>query len=255
MALPENDNGREHQGPVIRDKRRIDPETGELRTPEGAAPESGAAAQAPAGESAPPGEPRVDESAGGEADLAGADALRAELDERVNDLKRVHAEYANYRRRVERDRAAVREQAVAQVVGELLPVLDDIGRAREHDELTGGFKSVGESLESLVGKLGLKKYGEKGDEFDPNVHEALTLVPTPGVTVPTVIEVFQPGYLVGERVLRPARVVVAGPSDEEPPPAPDADADAVDAAEAAEPATEAETAADERPADGDGPRK
>ncbi|MFC7326329.1 nucleotide exchange factor GrpE [Marinactinospora rubrisoli] len=263
MALPENDNGREHQGPVIRDKRRIDPDTGELRTPEGAAAAEGAAEQAPAGESAPPREPRADESAGGVADRKELEALRAELEERVHDLKRVQAEYANYRRRVERDRVAVREQAVAQVVGELLPILDDIGRAREHDELTGGFKSVGESLEALVGKLGLKKYAEKGDEFDPNVHEALTLVPTPGVTVPTVIEVFQPGYLVGDRVLRPARVVVAGPSDEEAETG-TAEAESVEAEVpadgpvAGEPAAAEDAAAEnatrERPADGDEPR-
>ncbi|GAB3206672.1 nucleotide exchange factor GrpE [Marinactinospora thermotolerans] len=203
MALPDNDNGREQQGPVIRDKRRIDPETGELRTPEGAAePSPDSPAQETAEEAAP------------SADGAEIAELRAQLEERTNDLKRLQAEYANYRKRVDRDRIAVREQATAQVMSELLPVLDDIGRAREHNELTGGFKSVGESLESLVTKLGLKKYGEKGDEFDPNVHEALTLVPSPEVSVPTVIEVFQPGYLVGERVLRPARVVVAGPTEE-----------------------------------------
>ena len=113
----------------------------------------------------------------------------------------------------------------------VLPILDDIGRAREHDELNGGFKSVGESLEALVTKLGLKKYGESGDEFDPNVHEALTMVPSADVTVPTVIEVFQPGYLIGERVLRPARVVVAGPGEENV----ETPGEAVAGAEAAEP--------------------
>ncbi|ASU82070.1 nucleotide exchange factor GrpE [Nocardiopsis gilva YIM 90087] len=205
MALPENENGHEQQGPVIRDKRRIDPETGELRTPEAAeaaapdAAESAGTAEAPAAEAS-------------SAELAEAKQQAAEL---LNDLKRLQAEYANYRKRVERDRAAVREQGLAQVLGELLPILDDIGRAREHDELNGGFKSVGEALESAVTKLGLKKYGEKDDEFDPTVHEALTMVPMPGVTTPTVIEVFQPGYVIGERVIRPARVVVAGPAEDE----------------------------------------
>ncbi|GAA3728585.1 molecular chaperone GrpE [Spinactinospora alkalitolerans] len=209
MASPENENGEERQGPVIRDKRRIDPETGELRTPEGAAePAPGSEADAVEPEEAEETEVTVVD----DAELA---LLREQLNDRTNDLKRLQAEYANYRKRVDRDRTAVREQALAQVMGELLPVLDDIGRAREHDELAGGFKSVGESLESLVAKLGLKKYAEKGDEFDPNVHEALTMVPSPEVSVPTVIEVFQPGYLVGERVLRPARVVVAGPDEEE----------------------------------------
>ncbi|MFD0772863.1 nucleotide exchange factor GrpE [Streptomonospora algeriensis] len=208
MALPENDNGEEQQGPVVRDRRRIDPETGELRTPEGvedAAPDT-ADTPADAGE-----EPVVvDESAeGGELLKA-----REQVAELTSDLKRIQAEYANYRKRVERDRTALREQVTAQVVGDLLPILDDIGRAREHDELTGGFKSVGEALEGLVTKLGLRKYGEQGDEFDPNVHEALTMVPSPDATVPTVVEVFQPGYTIGERVLRPARVVVAGPGDD-----------------------------------------
>lgn len=211
MALPENDNGEEQQGPVIRDRRRIDPETGELRTPEedgGTAPDS---PETPVDAGDAGEEPVViDETAeGGELLKA-----REQVAELTSDLKRTQAEYANYRKRVERDRAALREQVTAQVVGDLLPILDDIGRAREHDELNGGFKSVGESLEALVTKLGLRKYGDQGDEFDPNVHEALTMVPSPDATVPTVIEVFQPGYTIGERVLRPARVVVAGPGDD-----------------------------------------
>ncbi|QBI52086.1 nucleotide exchange factor GrpE [Streptomonospora litoralis] len=222
MALPENENGEEQQGPVVRDRRRIDPETGELRTPEGAAGAEGVAPDSPEAdvEVVEEEEPVVVDGAAEEGELLKA---REHVVELTNDLKRIQAEYANYRKRVERDRVAVREQAMAQVVGELLPIIDDIGRAREHDELTGGFKSVGESLEALVTKLGLKKYGEQGDEFDPNVHEALTMVPSPDATVPTVIEVFQPGYTIGERVLRPARVVVAGPGD-----------DAAEAAESAE---------------------
>ncbi|MDA2813306.1 nucleotide exchange factor GrpE [Nocardiopsis sp. RSe5-2] len=213
MALPDYENGEAGEGPVIRDKRRVDPETGELRTPDGAAPEQEADA------------PAEEEAAG----APGADQRVTEL---TNDLKRLQAEYANYRKRVDRDRAAVKEQAVAQVAGELLPILDDIGRAREHDELTGGFKSVGEALESVVVRLGLTKYGESGDAFDPTVHEALTMVPQPGVEAPTVIEVFQPGYLIGERVLRPARVVVAGPAEE-------ADGDGEGSAEESAPAAEA----------------
>src|SRR5690625_1965391 len=211
MALPENENGEEQQGPVIRDKRRIDPETGELRTPEGAAPDS----PEPEVEVVEIDDEEpviVDEAAeGGELLKA-----REQVAELTNDLKRTQAEYANYRKRVERDRVAVREAATAKVVGELLPILDDIGRAREHDELTGGFKAVGESLETTAAKLGLEKYTEKGDEFDPNVHEALTLVPVPNISVQTVIEVFQPGYRIGEKVLRPARVVVGDPQEEAP---------------------------------------
>jgi len=139
--------------------------------------------------------------------------VAAKLAERTTDLQRVQAEYANYRKRVERDRVAVREHALASVVTELLPVLDDIGRAREHDELTGGFKAVAESLESAVSKLGLSTFGEAGEPFDPNVHEALMHSYSPDVTEPTCVQILQPGYKVGERILRPARVAVAEPTD------------------------------------------
>src|SRR5206468_8979343 len=101
------------------------------------------------------------------------EAAEQQLAERTADLQRVTAEYANYRKRVERDRAAVREQALANVLYGLVPVLDDIGRAREHGELAGGFKSVADSLETTVTKLGLERFGENGEPFDPKVHEAL----------------------------------------------------------------------------------
>ena len=93
---------------------------------------------------------------------------------------------------------------------ELLPILDDIERAREHGELTGAFKTMGESLESTLTKLGLEKFGVANEPFDPNMHEALASEEVEGVTEPTVIAVFQPGYRQGERILRPARVSVAG---------------------------------------------
>lgn len=210
---PDTGDGDENQGPVIRDNRKVDPETGEVRNPEGASAE-----EAEATEEEPevveaeiedvPEIPDTPESVVTEA--INADERVIEL---TNDIKRVQAEYSNYRKRVERDRVAVREVATAQVVGELLPILDDIGRARDHDELNGGFKAVGEALEATATKLGLEKYGEQGDEFDPNVHEALTLVPVPNISVQSVIEVFQPGYRMGERVLRPARVVVGEPME------------------------------------------
>ena len=98
-----------------------------------------------------------------------------------------------------------------QVLSELLPVLDDIGRARDHDELTGGFKSVAESLEAVTGKLGLEKFGERSEPFDPTVHEALMHSYSADVTETSVADVLQPGYRIGERVLRPARVAVAEP--------------------------------------------
>ncbi len=136
------------------------------------------------------------------------------LAERTADLQRLQAEYANYRKRVERDRIAVREQALANVLNELLPVLDDIGRAREHGELSGGFKSVAESLESIVAKLGLTSYGENGDVFDPTLHEALMHEYSDEVTEPTCVRILQPGYRVGDRIIRPARVAVAEPTGE-----------------------------------------
>jgi len=138
--------------------------------------------------------------------------LREQLADRTADLQRIQAEYANYRKRVDRDRTAVRELALANVLTELLPALDAIGQARQHDELSGGFKSVAESLESAVSKLGLVTYGEPGEPFDPKIHEALAHSYSPDVTEVTCAEIFQPGYKVGDRILRPARVLVAEPA-------------------------------------------
>jgi molecular chaperone GrpE len=138
--------------------------------------------------------------------------LQTQLAERTADLQRLQAEYANYRKRVDRDRATVREHAVAATLSELLPVLDAIGQAREHGELSGGFKSVADSLQAAVGKLGLVSYGQRGDAFDPKIHEALTHTYSADVTEDTCVEIFQPGYKVGERILRPARVAVAAPA-------------------------------------------
>ena len=138
--------------------------------------------------------------------------LRTELAERTADLQRLQAEYANYRKRVDRDRATVREYAIAGVLTELLTVLDAIGQARDHGELSGGFKSVADSLQAALGKLGLVAYGQRGDAFDPKIHEALTHSYSPDVTEDTCVEILQPGYKVGERILRPARVAVAEPA-------------------------------------------
>lgn len=137
--------------------------------------------------------------------------VRGQLAERTADLQRLQAEYQNYRRRVERDRIAVREIAIANLLGELLPVLDDIGRAREHGELLGGFKSVGESVETVVAKLGLQQFGKEGEPFDPLVHEALMHSYSPDVSETTCVQILQPGYRIGERTIRPARVAVAEP--------------------------------------------
>ena len=186
--------------PVIRDKRRIDPDTGAVR------PDvlSGITDAVP-GAAGPTMTPPM--TVGGPND----GAAEAELAERTADLQRVQAEYANYRKRVERDRESVRQLAEIGVLSGLLPVLDDIGRAREHGELVGGFKVVAESLEATLNKLGLQAFGADGDPFDPNVHEALMHEYSAEVTEPTCVAVLQPGYRVGERVVRPARVRVAEP--------------------------------------------
>jgi molecular chaperone GrpE len=186
----------EQQGPIVRDKRRIDPTTGALREPAASQP-------APS-----PGVP--DSPADGLGDDV-AEELTRQIAERTADLQRVQAEYANYRRRVDRDREVIRETAVANVLANLLPVLDDVGRAREHGELEGGFKQVGEALEAIVDKLGLVRFGTPGEPFDPTVHEALTHTQSPDVTETTCVEVYQPGYRIGDRVVRPARVAVADP--------------------------------------------
>jgi len=232
MSSPEETNA----GPVIRDLRRIDPRTGQVRNPGADAPgtaargsgkpgrpgrqsvsEPGAEAADPQGPAGPPeaaGAGPAPEPGGGpaEAELE----LATKLAERTADLQRVSAEYANYRKRVDRDRVVVREQALANVLVALLPVLDDIGRAQEHGELVGGFEKVAQSLESIVTKLGLVAFGNEGEPFDPNVHEAVSLIQSAGVTEPTCIQILQPGYKVGDRIVRPARVIVAEPDDAGP---------------------------------------
>ncbi|MFG2130844.1 nucleotide exchange factor GrpE [Streptomyces sp. NPDC048751] len=171
-------------------------------TPEDAEPKAAASDEgaAPAGD--------ANQTAGLVAQL---DQVRTALGERTADLQRLQAEYQNYRRRVERDRIAVKEIAIANLLTELLPVLDDIGRAREHGELVGGFKSVGESLETVAAKLGLQQFGKEGEPFDPTIHEALMHSYAPDVTETTCVAILQPGYRIGERTIRPARVAVAEP--------------------------------------------
>jgi molecular chaperone GrpE len=257
----------ESQGPVVRDRRRIDPATGQVRDTGEAGPLSG---------SAPGGQPRPgrhsvsrpgaapangssqDAESGdarerAEATAAAAADAAAKLAERTADLQRLQAEYANYRKRVERDRLAVREQALANVLNELVPVLDDIGRAREHGELNGGFKSVSESLEAVAAKLGLTSFGEAGDPFDPTLHDALTHSYSADVTEPTAVRIFQPGYRVGERIIRPARVAVSEPSPAETPGDGDEAADEVAPAEVTALADDTPPAEDAAAAAGDQP--
>ena len=139
--------------------------------------------------------------------------------ERLGDLQRLQAEYVNYKRRVDRDRALVQERAVRDVLESVLPVLDDIQAARDHGDLVEGpFAAIADKLESTLGKYGLVRFGAKGEAFDPMQHEALMHAPWPtdddlptGATATTVVTVLQPGYRAGEQVLRPARVAVADP--------------------------------------------
>ena len=134
-----------------------------------------------------------------------------EVETLTADLQRVQAEYANYRKRVDRDRASTTEFAFAAVLMELLPVLDDLDRADEHGELTGGFKAVADRINAIVEKLGLTKFSEAPVAFNPEIHEALMHETSKDVTQPTAIKILQPGYKFKERVIRPARVAVADP--------------------------------------------
>ena len=129
----------------------------------------------------------------------------------TEDLQRLQADYSNYRKRVDRDRAVAHELAVASVLNELLPILDDLDRARTHGELEGGFKSVADQIENAVTKIGLVKFGEAGTPFDPQIHEALMHLTSTEVTEVTATEILQKGYKYKERVLRPARVTVTDP--------------------------------------------
>ena len=127
------------------------------------------------------------------------------------DLQRLQAEYANYRKRVERDRAVAHEMAIGSVLTELLAILDDIDRAAEHNELTGGFKAVADQMATITNRFGLEKYGTEGDAFDPQIHEALLHDTSADVAIPTASKILQPGYKYKERILRPARVAVTDP--------------------------------------------
>ena len=178
---------------VVRDRRRIDPTSGEVR-------EAGPGAEA-AGSPAASGSP---------ASFEKSDEQVAELTET---LQRLKAEYDNYRRRADRDRAALMEVATGTVLAALLPVLDDLDRARSHGDLTGAFGSVGDALLAITVKLGLEPYGQAGEAFDPQVHEAVMQAPpADDVEHPVVADVFRPGYRHAGRVLRAAQVSVSDPA-------------------------------------------
>lgn len=216
MTAPYDGSEPEHeeaQEPVVvRDRRKVDPETGELREqpvegvvdPANGAVEPEVPAEVP-GPSA--GEAVVDDA------VAPASDVERQLAERTADLQRLQAEYANYRRRVERDRESVVAGGKASVVGDLLPLLDDLERADAHGDLTGAFKSVADKLAGALERAGLESFGAEGDPFDPTVHEAVQHSTSPDVDGPTVTTVLRRGYRFAERVLRPALVAV---TDHEP---------------------------------------
>ena len=130
----------------------------------------------------------------------------------TSDLQRLQAEYANYKKRVERDRAVAHESAIGAVLTELLALLDDVDRAEAHGELSGGFKAVADQLNSITSRIGLEKYGTEGEVFDPQIHEALMHDESADVAVATASKILQPGYKYKERILRPARVAVTDPA-------------------------------------------
>jgi molecular chaperone GrpE len=200
--MADNENN-EEQEPIIRDKRRVDPETGDVREPS-----DGADA-----ESAPDEAVAEDLS---EADQALLDQAATDLvAEMRTDMLRAQAELVNFRQRVERDRQANREAVISEVIRSLLPALDDLARAEAHGDLVEGapLTIVAQKLRAGFEKYGLKQVGEKGDPFDPAFHEAVVQLPNPDVTVNTIADVIEPGYILGDRLVRAAKVAVFVPAE------------------------------------------
>ena len=188
----------ESEEPVIRDKRKIDPKTGEAREAD-----ANGLIQAEG--------PDVELSDEDTALLAEAERdLVAEYRDRA---ARAEAELKNFRTRVERDRVANRDAVIAEVIRTLLPAIDDLDRAEAHGDLTEGspLAIVAQKLRAGFERYGLRRVGEIGEAFDPQVHEAIVQLPTPGVTVNTVADVIEPGYALGERLIRAAKVAVSVP--------------------------------------------
>jgi len=227
---PGGEDEQERRGPTIRDKRRIDPETYQVREPYASAAPAPVGTPPTSSEKAPVSEPQLNDlnepisendplKTPEETDVAPLAAevadLKTALAERTGDLQRLQAEYINYKRRVDRDRDVTRKAGIESVLKDFLPVLDDLRSAREHEELSGGFKAVADEVERVSAKYGLETFGEKGDPFDPNIHEALLHAHATGLSGPTCVEILQAGYRIGDKVLRPARVAVAEPGPEE----------------------------------------
>ena len=142
------------------------------------------------------------------------DPIDREL-EIFQDLQRLQADFVNYKARVDRDRGVERQLAVADTVRAFLPALDDLTRAEQHGDLQEGtpMAAIAQKLRTAGEKLGLVAFGEKGEKFDPEHHDALVQTPNPEVSEPVVADVFEKGYRIGERMLRPAKVAVFVPSE------------------------------------------
>jgi molecular chaperone GrpE len=176
-------NEESSEGVKISDKRRIDPQTGQPR----------------------------DESAAGQVTGEMSSETSDKVSELTADLQRITAEYANYRKRVDRDRELIRDMSTSVALEQLIPILDDISRAREHGDLTGTFSTVADALSTVTKRLGLVEFGKVDEDFDPSIHEALSTQEDDSVQSQKVGTVAQVGYKVGERILRPARVIVKQP--------------------------------------------
>lgn len=159
----------------------------------------------------------VEDILAAEQDLAAAsaDPLADEANPYLDDLRRITAEYANYRKRTEANSAVEKQRATAAAVGPLLTVLDDLDRAEQHGDLEEGsaFATIAQKLRGALERMGLEGYGAQGEEFDPQLHEAIAQVPVPGTERPTVLDVIERGYRIGEVELRPAKVAVAVSAD------------------------------------------
>jgi len=196
------DHNGDQDEPIVRDKRRIDPETGEVRADA-------------SGESTSVDSPDAKDDELTVEDVVGFEQAADELAaERLADLQRVTAEYANYRKRTEANRELDRERAVADTVRLLLPVLDDIDRAEKHGDLVDGapLTAIAAKLRGVAERLGLSAYAQVGETFDPNIHEAIVQQPSAEVTVETILDVAERGYLLGTTQVRAAKVVVAVPN-------------------------------------------
>lgn len=240
---------------IIRDKRRLqrDPDPQAQPTPgpvEWTVPaETSPAPTSEAGAEDMEPESQERPSPGGAALQRMVADLQRKVNELTSDLQRITAEYANYRKRVERDRAAVVDVATASVITSLLPVLDNLDLAREHGDLTGAFKAVADQLAEAVKQLGLEPFGEAGDEFDPNVHEAAAHHVSADVTKPTCVTVMRRGYKHGGRLIRAALVAVAEAATSEHGELA-TEADMVDETTPSQPKHQAQSSADNIPAEG-----